>query len=184
MSNINTNMASEFWFYSQLHRLGYDAYITLGNTKAIDILVVLNDQHRTRLTFDVKGKESFQSGSYQYLPTPPYPSCHFFVFIGLEIRRQNKVVWFSQSEPECFIVEAKDLPTIAAPWTSSSGSSQGFGFYPWLLGYLKSGGTGKSTKKGLAGFASQLCPTGINFATYQQSIMTLHDFETRFHADK
>lgn len=178
-------MASEFWFFSQLHRLGYEAYITLGNTKAVDIVVVLNDQSRTRLTFDVKGKESFQAGSYQYLPLPPYAPNHFFAFIGLEIKHQmNRRISFTRNEPKCFIVEGKDLPTIAAPWSSISGSAHGFGFYPWLLTYLKSSGGTKHSSKGLANFKNTVCPNGINFTAYQQSIMTLDDFESRYHQQK
>jgi hypothetical protein len=65
MSRINTNMASEFWFFSQLHRLRYETYITLGNTKRTDILVHLSN--KTVLSFDVKGKESFRSGTYAWL---------------------------------------------------------------------------------------------------------------------
>ena len=39
MAREQTGIAGEFWFFSQLHRLGYTAYITLGNTKAIDIIL-------------------------------------------------------------------------------------------------------------------------------------------------
>lgn len=180
MGGINTNMASEFWFFSQLHRLGYEAYITLGNTKAVDLLVVLNDANRTKLTFDVKGKESFRAGGYNYLPPPPYRPNHFFAFVGLEIKRHGKRVSFSQDVPHCFIMEANALPSIAGPW----GSSGGFGFSPWLLPYLKSAGATRCPKNGLVGFQAKFCPSGINFATYQQSILTLDDFESRYHKDK
>ncbi len=184
MGGINTNMASEFWFFSQLHRLGYEAYITLGNTKAVDLMVALNDQNRTQLTFDVKGKESFRAGGYNYLPPPPYKANHFFAFVGLEISRRGKHISFAQPEPLCFILEAKDLTSIAGPWKSKHGTSQGFGFTPWLLAYLKSGGTTKCPTKGLAAFQAKFCPSGINFAKYKKSILTLEDFESRYHGDK
>jgi hypothetical protein len=32
MRKEQTGITGEFWFFSQLHRLGYEAYITLGNT--------------------------------------------------------------------------------------------------------------------------------------------------------
>jgi hypothetical protein len=35
-----TNLASEFYVMSLLHRLGFDAHLTLGNKKSVDIVVV------------------------------------------------------------------------------------------------------------------------------------------------
>ena len=37
----NTNLASEFYVLSMLYRLGFDANLTLGNKKSVDITVVL-----------------------------------------------------------------------------------------------------------------------------------------------
>ncbi|MBD3637418.1 MAG: hypothetical protein HUJ25_08705 [Crocinitomicaceae bacterium] len=48
----NTNLASEFYVLSMLHRLGLDAYMTLGNKKSIDILIESNSKV---ITIDVKG---------------------------------------------------------------------------------------------------------------------------------
>jgi hypothetical protein len=176
-------MASEFWFFGQLHRLGYQAFITLGNTKAVDIAVTLNNG--TKLTFDVKGKESFAGGTYQYLPRPPYPANHFFAFVGLEIRRIGSRVHFSQPDPVCYIVEASQLPTIAFSWTSSMGTSSGFGFAPTLLPYLKSGGNTKKPGKQLQHFiAAHSLAAPIPFSGYQISIMSLQDFDARFHPQK
>jgi len=36
----DTNLASEFFVMSVLHRLGVEAHLTLGNKKAVDIVVV------------------------------------------------------------------------------------------------------------------------------------------------
>jgi hypothetical protein len=55
MSNnkiYNTNLASEYYILSQLHRVGKDAYLTLGNKKSVDILI--ETQKRT-ISLDVKG---------------------------------------------------------------------------------------------------------------------------------
>lgn len=49
----NTNLASEFYILSVLHRLGLDAMLTLGNKKSVD-LVAVNDNGVT-YTIDVKG---------------------------------------------------------------------------------------------------------------------------------
>lgn len=39
-SSCDTNLASEFFVMSVLHRLGMEAQLTLGNKKAVDIVVV------------------------------------------------------------------------------------------------------------------------------------------------
>jgi len=49
----NTNLAAEFHVLSTLHRLGYDAALTLGNKKAVDIFVFKPDGKT--ITIDVKG---------------------------------------------------------------------------------------------------------------------------------
>lgn len=181
MSTNNTNMASEFWFFAQLHRLGYKAYITLGNTKAIDMLVELEVE---RLTFDVKGRESFQSGGYPYLEAGYFPKNHFFVFIGLEVKKDGKKVSFSQNEPECYIVEADKLNTIATPWEAANKKTHGYGFNPKLLSYLKSGGESKFSPKALKEFMQKRRLTSIDFEMYKKSIMTISDFEDRFYTKK
>ena len=48
----NTNLAAEFWVLSTLHRLNIEALLTLGNKKAVDILV---RRGSTIYTVDVKG---------------------------------------------------------------------------------------------------------------------------------
>ena len=53
MTTYNTNLAAEFYVLSMLHRLGADASLTLGNKKAVDILVVRGAGKA--LTIDVKG---------------------------------------------------------------------------------------------------------------------------------
>ncbi len=53
MKPYNTNLASEYYVLSTLYRLGFDAYITLGNKKSIDIILNLND--KKQITIDVKG---------------------------------------------------------------------------------------------------------------------------------
>mgnify|MGYP003974285899 CR=1 FL=1 len=53
MSYYNTNLASEFYVLSILHRLGADANLTLGNKKSVDIAVVKDAGNS--VTVDVKG---------------------------------------------------------------------------------------------------------------------------------
>ncbi len=49
----NTNLASEFYVLSVLHRLGADTTLTLGNKKSVDIAVVKSAGNT--VTLDVKG---------------------------------------------------------------------------------------------------------------------------------
>lgn len=48
----DTNLASEFHVISLLHRLGLEANLTLGNKKAVDIVVVR--RAGDAITIDVK----------------------------------------------------------------------------------------------------------------------------------
>ena len=56
MTTYNTNLAAEFYVLSVLHRLGAEANLTLGNKKAVDIVVL-----RAFLTSDDERKEFFTS---------------------------------------------------------------------------------------------------------------------------
>lgn len=49
----NTNLAAEYYVLSVLHRLGAEANLTLGNKKAVDIVVVRDAGDA--VTVDVKG---------------------------------------------------------------------------------------------------------------------------------
>jgi hypothetical protein len=53
MSKYNTNLAAEYYVLSTLYRLGVDAFLTLGNKKSVDIIIIKGKQGI--LTVDVKG---------------------------------------------------------------------------------------------------------------------------------
>lgn len=77
----DTNLASEFYVLSVLYRLGFDASLTLGNKKAVDIVLVFDEGHS--LTIDVKavaGKQDWLMGDRD-LPSSPR---HFVVLVGYE----------------------------------------------------------------------------------------------------
>jgi hypothetical protein len=80
-TSYNTNLAAEFYVLSMLHRLGLDAFLTLGNKKAVDILVVRpNDQ---TVKIDVKGL----AGRYDWPADNIKPSTdkrHFIVLLSIE----------------------------------------------------------------------------------------------------
>ena len=45
MKISNKGLAGEFYVLAQLNARGYDASLTLGNTKGVDILVMNNDKN-------------------------------------------------------------------------------------------------------------------------------------------
>ena len=53
MSADSTNLASEFYILSVLHRLGLNAALTLANKKAVDIVIARDAGDA--ITIDVKG---------------------------------------------------------------------------------------------------------------------------------
>ncbi len=53
MTTYNTNLAAEFYVLSMLHRFGADAALTLGNKKAVDIIVA--NKNKPITTVEVKG---------------------------------------------------------------------------------------------------------------------------------
>lgn len=56
MTRYDTNLASEFYILSCLHRLGMNATLTLGNKKSVDIVVVRENEDA--VTIDVKAVAS------------------------------------------------------------------------------------------------------------------------------
>ncbi|MBK9940667.1 MAG: hypothetical protein IPP13_03480 [Kouleothrix sp.] len=81
MAGYETNLASEFYILSVLHRLGVDATLTLGNKKSVDILVVRHAGDA--VTVDVKGV----AGKYDWPAdnirmTPNHR--HFIAFVSYE----------------------------------------------------------------------------------------------------
>jgi len=78
-SAYNTNLASEFYVLSILHRLGYAAYLTLGNKKSVDIAVVRDVGDS--LTIDVKGVAK-KSDWLVSKPSRRPRDGHFAVLVG------------------------------------------------------------------------------------------------------
>ena len=77
----NTNLASEFYVMSVLYRLGFDANLTLGNKKAVDIVVV--HAPGDSVTIDVKavaGRVDWLVGS----AGGPVRPRHFVVLVAYD----------------------------------------------------------------------------------------------------
>jgi len=74
----DTNMASEFYVLSTLHRIGKNALLTLGNKKAVDILV---ETDGNVLTIDVKGIKD-KNSSFPIDNLDLELEHHFVVFVS------------------------------------------------------------------------------------------------------
>ncbi len=97
MKGYNTNLASEYYVLATLYRLGFDAYITLGNKKGIDIILNLNDEKQ--LTIDVKGLQGttlFPLDNVNEKADKPH---HFIVFLSF-LNKMDEI----SVVPEMFVI--------------------------------------------------------------------------------
>ena len=81
MSRYDTNLASEFYILSCLHRRGLMANLTLGNKKGVDIVVVR--QAGDAVTVEVKGVAKKYDWPADNLVTQ-HPQRHFVVLVSFE----------------------------------------------------------------------------------------------------
>lgn len=83
-NKYDIGMAGEFGVCSELYKRGYDASITLGNKKAVDIYVAIaNDRH---ISIEVKTSRNTKivTGSFQKYASPnqiPHPDYWVLVYI-------------------------------------------------------------------------------------------------------
>jgi hypothetical protein len=77
MSRYDTNLAAEFHVLSMLHRMGFDATLTLGNKKSVDIVVTLRTGRA--VTIDVKGLAGTTGWPVDNLKRGSHN--HFIVFV-------------------------------------------------------------------------------------------------------
>lgn len=101
MTKYNTNLASEFYVLSMLFRLGVDAALTLGNKKAVDIIVANEDG--TTTTIDVKGlvgRYDWPADNIHLLEGTQ----HFYVLVSFEGKIADPL-----SPPSAWIIPANEL---------------------------------------------------------------------------
>ncbi len=97
-----TNLASEFHVISVLSRLGYDACLTLGNKKRVDIVVVPEDG--STKSIDVKavaGKMDWLLGDSELHDAKN----HFVVLVSYEGEFANP-----QHVPRAWVIPSSKLP--------------------------------------------------------------------------
>jgi hypothetical protein len=112
-SGYNTNLASEFYVLASLYRRGLDANLTLGNKKAVDIVVVRAPGDT--LTIDVKavaGKVDWLVGNVGREPRPN----HFVVLLSYDGRFSDL-----RTTPSAWVMPHADflglVRSVAAPST-------------------------------------------------------------------
>lgn len=82
-NGYDTNLASEFYVISLFHRLGLDASLTLGNKKAVDIVVVR--QAGSAATIDVKAVAGKFDWPMSNVPVAPRVN-HFVVLLTYDAK--------------------------------------------------------------------------------------------------
>jgi hypothetical protein len=102
-SGYDANLAAEFYVLSCLHRLGHAATLTLGNKKAVDIVVAM-DAGRA-LTIDVKGLAG--STGVPVDNVGEGRAGHFLVFVCYHGEIEDPRV-----EPEVYVVPSLDLANL------------------------------------------------------------------------
>ena len=104
-SKYNTNLAAEFWVLSMLHRLGAEATLTLGNKKAVDIVVVR--EAGDTITIDVKGLAGTTNWPVDNVNTAELKPNHFLAFVTF----LDKISDVS-STPEVYVVPLNAVPEL------------------------------------------------------------------------
>jgi hypothetical protein len=107
MTKYNTNLASEFYVLSMLHRLGADAALTLGNKKSVDIIVVEN---RTIITIDVKGLEKRYDWPADNIRLSEDPA-DFYALVSFEGKITDPL-----STPSVWIIPSGELAQFIHPY--------------------------------------------------------------------
>jgi hypothetical protein len=123
MTTYNTNLAAEFYVLSMLHRFGADAALTLGNKKAVDIIVV--NKNGTTSTIDVKGLEKrydWPADNIRLLGKHQ----HFYILVSFEGRIKDPLtppsVWvFPSTDLKDFIIEYRTRKVVSRARVKADG---------------------------------------------------------------
>ena len=103
VTTYNTNLASEFYVLSMLHRFGCDASLTLGNKKSVDIVLVR--EAGNVVTIDVKGLAGTTSWPVDNVKKEA--DDHFLVFVSYLGKIGDHSV-----APEVYVVPSKRLAPL------------------------------------------------------------------------
>jgi hypothetical protein len=99
-NKYNTNLASEFFVLSMLHRLGVNCQLTLGNKKSVDIIV--QSSKDKIFTIDVKGIAGKTLWPLDNFKT--YKKSHFLVLVSF-LGKINE----SKALPEIYVLRSNKV---------------------------------------------------------------------------
>lgn len=105
---LSSNLASEYYVASLLFRLGYEASITLGNTKEID-LIVYDPETNKKITIDVKGLKN--TTDWIMPKNPSQRSDHFYILVSFKNRISEL-----DTLPEVYVIPAQQVTQLWVGW--------------------------------------------------------------------
>lgn len=113
MSREKTNLASEFYVLSVLNRLQADAYLTLGNKKSVDIVVVRPNGETVDIEVKaVAGQNDWTVGELE----SENPKRHFVVLVSFE----NKLDDIPAS-PSCWVLPYRSAKRLVVKYETKKG---------------------------------------------------------------
>lgn len=118
MQSYNTNLASEYYVLATLYRLGFDAYITLGNKKSIDIILNLNGEKQ--ITIDVKGLQGTTLFPLDNVDETLDKPNHFLIFLSFLNKMDNPL-----ELPEIYIIPYNQLTALDLIYHNPKGNRKG-----------------------------------------------------------
>lgn len=115
MSRYNTNLASEYYILSCLHRRGLTANLTLGNKKGVDVVVVR--ESGDAITVEVKGlaKQYEWPANNLVSQEPRNPERHFVALVCFEGHIEDQ----EMPPPRVWIVPFKQLDPFIRRYPSN-----------------------------------------------------------------
>lgn len=111
-NGFDTGIASEYLVLSILYRLGFEAYMTMGNKKSVDIWIMREDG--ADISIDVK---SVRSSDSIPVGNVKVKNNHYVVFViynnkfdlGYRIDDNDKMIFEEPTLPDFYIVPSKDV---------------------------------------------------------------------------
>lgn len=102
----NTGIASEYYILSKLYRMELEAYISSGNTKAVDIRVIREDG--TPISIDVKAVRAYSSVVVNNVTARE----DHFIVICIYNNKFNDI----NVEPEIYVVPSMKIASITSSY--------------------------------------------------------------------
>lgn len=112
-NGYNTNLSSEYYVLSMLYRKGYNANLTLGNKKSVDILI--EKENGKLITIDVKGLKGKTCWPMDNFSKEK--DNHFIVLVSFLDKINDH-----ELNPECWIIPSKRINKLL--YTNPKGNRQ------------------------------------------------------------